>query len=32
MPGAGGKVFYRDDADSASAATTSLVFCGKETR
>jgi hypothetical protein len=29
MPGAGGKVFYRDDADSASAATSSLVFYGK---
>jgi hypothetical protein len=29
MPGAGGKVFYRDDADSASAATNSFVFYGK---
>ena len=29
MPGAGGKVLYRDDADSASAATNSLVFYGK---
>ena len=29
MPGAGGKVFYRDDADSASAVTNSFVFYGK---
>ncbi|MES2757960.1 MAG: hypothetical protein V4693_11345 [Pseudomonadota bacterium] len=29
MPGAGGKVFYRDDADSPTAATNSLVFYGK---
>ena len=29
MPGAGGKVFYRDDADSAIAATNSFVFYGK---
>jgi hypothetical protein len=29
MPGAGGKVFYRDDADSAGAATNSFVFYGK---
>jgi hypothetical protein len=32
MPGAGGKVFDRDGADSASAATNSLVFGGKATR
>jgi hypothetical protein len=31
MPGAGGKVFYRDDADSASATTNSFVFYGKAT-
>lgn len=31
MPGAGGKVFYRDDADSATAATNSFVFYGKAT-
>lgn len=29
MAGAGGKVFYRDDADSAGAATNSFVFYGK---
>jgi hypothetical protein len=29
MPGAGGKVVFRDDADSASAVTGSLVFYGK---
>ncbi|MDB5916705.1 MAG: hypothetical protein JWR40_939 [Massilia sp.] len=29
MPGAGGKVYYRDDADAAGAATDSLVFYGK---
>ncbi len=29
MPGAGGKVFYRDDADSASALTNNFVFYGK---
>ncbi|HEU4374650.1 MAG TPA: hypothetical protein VFS02_14220 [Telluria sp.] len=29
MAGAGGKVFYRDDADAAGAATNSLVFYGK---
>ncbi|WLI88983.1 hypothetical protein Q4S45_20110 [Massilia sp. R2A-15] len=28
MPGAGGKVYYRDDADSSGAATGSLVFYG----
>lgn len=27
-PGAGGKVYYRDDADSATAATQTLVFYG----
>jgi hypothetical protein len=29
MPGAGGKLFYRDDADAAGATTNSLVFYGK---
>jgi hypothetical protein len=29
MPGAGGKVFYRDDADSPTATTNSFVFYGK---
>jgi hypothetical protein len=29
MPGAGGKVFFRDDADAAGATTDSLVFYGK---
>ncbi|MDB5958828.1 MAG: hypothetical protein JWP59_122 [Massilia sp.] len=28
MPGAGGKVLYRDDADAAGSATNSLVFYG----
>ncbi|HEU5435109.1 MAG TPA: hypothetical protein VFU95_01720 [Telluria sp.] len=28
MPGAGGKVLYRDDADAAGATTNSLVFYG----
>jgi hypothetical protein len=29
MAGAGGKVFYRDDADSATSVTNSFVFYGK---
>lgn len=29
MPGAGGKVLYRDDADAAGAVTNSFVFYGK---
>lgn len=28
MPGAGGKVYYRDDADASGSATSSLVFYG----
>lgn len=31
MPGAGGKVFYRDDADAAGSQTNSLVFYGNAT-
>lgn len=31
MPGAGGKVWYRDDADAAGATTRSLVFYGAAT-
>ena len=27
-PGAGGKLFYRDDADSATSATQTVVFYG----
>ena len=31
MPGAGGKLWYRDDADAAGATTSSLVFYGATT-